>query len=123
LGTLYGRQSGLSAVERVTLCRNVRRLVANGMIASQDGTRRFRLTEKGQVWLQTHAPPEPSEPPQVRPEGLSRAQRLATWEGLVRSAAKSLDHNVQALGRALDEIHPHELWKDDHPDCSLGYMH
>jgi hypothetical protein len=58
LGTLYCRQRGLSAVERVTLCRSVGRLVANEMIAVEGRTRRHRkwlqLTAKGRAWLQAH---------------------------------------------------------------------
>jgi hypothetical protein len=119
---LYGRQRGLSTSERVTLHRSVARLDRSGMIAEEEpGSRCYRLTEKGQAWLEAHAPPEPPElegPPQVRPEGQSRVQRLAFLEGLVRSAAKNINYEVSRFGGYLDLIRAHELWKDEHPDWS-----
>jgi hypothetical protein len=53
---LYGRRGGFSTSERVTLHRSIRRLVANAMIATPEGSGRgwFRLTEKGRAWLVAH---------------------------------------------------------------------
>jgi DNA adenine methylase len=49
---LYGRAKGFSTTERVTLCRSIRRLAANGMIEALPGAYGcFRVTEKGRAWL------------------------------------------------------------------------
>ena len=47
---LFGKRRGLSVVQRVTLHRSVRRLVANEMI-SDNGCGWCRLTDKGRDWL------------------------------------------------------------------------
>jgi hypothetical protein len=120
---LYDRQRGLSTAQRVTLCRSVDRLTANGMIAEEEpGSRCFRLTAKGQAWLEAHAPPEPAEAAEPLQEqqspALSNPFGLAWWERWIRSAAEDVHDKAASIGQYLDRIRTRELWKDDHPDWS-----